>query len=326
MKTTWKVFGLSVVLLLFSQAIQAQNTQNAKNKIDEATKSNAVAADTSKKKPWKYGGTIGFTLTQQNSSYWIGVSEKFALNVGLNLNLYANGAWGKNTWDNTFKASYGYQNNESDGLRKTADFFDLYSKYGRWLNAKKTMSAAMIFNFRSQFTDGYDYDKDPRRRTSGFLAPANMLFTPGLDWKPSSHFSLFLSPVAAKWVIFTNDPYSYSSMPPPPDEKPISESYGVDPEREIDAQFGAFASMSFNKDILKNVNYTSRLDFYSNYLRNPENIDIFWTNTLTFKVNKWLAMGYNWNLAYDDDYVPDGKSGPRTQFLGTFSIGVTGKF
>jgi hypothetical protein len=312
--------------LMGSQWVQAQSNKNNIEIIDEAVKSKAIAADTSKKKNWKFGGTVGFAFTQQNSSYWIGVSESFALNVGLNVDLYGNGAWGKNSWDNTFKASYAYQNNQSQGFRKSADFFDLYSKYGRNLNQKKTLNAAFIMNFRSQFTDGFDYDKSPRRRISGFMAPGRLLLTPGIDWRPKEYFSLFFSPVAAKWIFFTNDPFSYSTNPPPPDEKPISESHGVDPYEKVDAQFGAFVSMSFNKEIMKNVKYTSRLDFYSNYLNNPENIDIFWTNTLTFKVNKWLALGYNWNVAYDDEYIPSGETGPRTQYLGVFSIGVTAKF
>jgi hypothetical protein len=304
--------------------------QDARTTIDESLKNKSIAADTSKKGPWKIGGTFALNLTQQNSSNWIGVSEKFALNVGVSTDLYFNGAWAKNTWDNTFKASYGYQNNESDGLRKNADFFDIYSKYGRSLNEKKTLSLAAIFNLRSQFSDGYDYDQDPRRRISDFFAPANIMLTPGLDWKPASYFSLFFSPVAAKWVIVSNDPYSYSYpggvIPGGGQQEPISKTYGVDPEKKVDAQFGALLSANFNKDILKNVSYTSRLDFYSNYLRNPENIDIFWTNTLVFKVNKLLSMSYIWNIAYDDDYIPEGKTGPRVQFLGTFGLGVSLKF
>lgn len=304
--------------------------QDARTTIDESLKNKSIAADTSKKGPWKFGGTLALNLTQQNNSNWIGVSEKFALNVGASADLYFNGAWARNTWDNTFKASYGYQNNESDGLKKNADFFDIYSKYGRSLNEKKTLSLAAIFNLRSQFTDGYDYDLDPRRRISGFFAPANIMLTPGLDWKPTSYFSLFFSPVAAKWVIVSRDPYSYSYpggvIPGGGQQKPISETYGVDPEEKVDAQFGALLSASFNKEILKNVNYTSRVDFYSNYRRNPENIDIFWTNTLVFKVNKLLSLSYIWNIAYDDDYVPEGATGPKVQFLGTFGLGLTAKF
>lgn len=309
--------------LLMIQAGQAQSTRKA---IDESMTTKTVAADTSKKGPWKSGGTVALALAQQNSSYWIGVNEKFALNVGLGVDLYANGTWGKNTWDNTLKAAYAYQNNQTQGLRKTADFFDVFSKFGHSLNEKKTLSVAAIFNLRSQFTNGYDYALTPRRRVSGLFAPANILFTPGLDWKPNKHFSAFISPFAGKWVVVSNDPYSYSSTPPPAGQRPLADLYGVDPEKKVDGQLGGFISMNFNKEVVKNVTYTSRLDLYSNYKRNPQNIDMFWTNSLQFKVNKWLSMSYLLNLAYDDDFIPEGRTSPILQYLGTFGLGVTGKF
>jgi hypothetical protein len=45
-----------------------------------------------------------------------------------------------------------------------------------------------------------------------------------------------------------------------------------------------------------------------------------------YKLNKWLVLTYQLNVAYDDQYHPDGKPGARTQFLGIFGIGVTAKF
>ncbi|MCA0382320.1 MAG: DUF3078 domain-containing protein [Bacteroidetes bacterium] len=313
---------VAVACLLLSQSF-AQQTRKA---IDEAMTAKTMVADTSKKGRWKSGGTFTLALAQQNSSYWVGVNEKFALNVGLNVDLYANRAWGKSTLDNTLKASYAYQNNQTQGLRKTADFFDWYTKFGHSLNEKKTLSLAAIFNLRSQFTNGYDYALTPRRRVSGFFAPANILLTPGLDWKPNKHFSLFFSPFAGKWIVVSNDPYSYSTTPPPPGQRPLAALYGVDPVKKVDAQFGAFLSANFNKELVKNVTYTSRLDLYSNYKHNPQNIDMFWTNSFGFKVNKWLTMSYLLNLAYDDDLIPEGRTSPTMQFLGTFGVGVSGKF
>ncbi len=306
------------------------NAQEVPKKIDEALTSKAIAADTAKKGPWKLGGILVLNLSQQNSSYWVGANERYALNVGASTDLYGNWVKGKNTWDNTLKMGYAFTHNESQGVRKTSDFLDLYSKYGRDISKKGTTFFALITNFRSQFTDGYDYSLEPRRRTSDFLAPATLLLTPGIEWRPNKHFSLFGSPIGARWVIVSNDPYSYSfpdgERPDGSQEDPISTLYGVDPQREVDGQFGAFVSAKFDKEILKNVAYTSRLDLFSNYLHNPQNIDIFWTNNLVFKVNKWLALSYQWNIAYDDDFVPEGVAGPRTQFLGTFGIGVAGKF
>jgi hypothetical protein len=312
-------------------AYASMYAQEVPKKVDQAlAKGKLIDADTSKKGPVKFGGTVAINLNQQNSSYWVGANERYALNVGISSDLYLNGDWGKHSWYNTLKMSYAWLNNESQGVRKTSDFIDYYTKYGYELGKSKQLFFATIGNLRTQFTSGYDYNLDPRRRTSGFFAPATILLTPGLEWRPKPFFSLFASPLAARWVIVSNDPYSYSYpngiRPDGSQEEPISELYGVDPEEKVDAQFGAFVSASFNKEILKNVNFTSRLDLFSNYKNKPENIDIFWTNNLVFKVNKYLAIQYQWNIGYDNDFVPEGEAGPRTQFLGNLGIGVTGKF
>jgi hypothetical protein len=304
--------------------------ENEIKKIDEAINSKAIAADTSKKGPWKFGGTVVINLSQQNSAYWVGANERYALSVGSNADLYGNYVKGKNTWDNTLKMSYSWINNQSQGVRKTSDFIDFFTKYGRDISKGGKMFFATIGNLRTQFSNGYDYNLDPRRRTSGFFAPATVLFTPGLEWRPQKAFSVFVSPFAARWVIVSNDPFSFSFpdgiRPDGSREDPISLLYGVDPYQKVDAQFGAFLSANFNRQVVKNITYTSRLDLYSNYKNQPQNIDIFWTNNLVFKVNKWIAFQYQWNIAYDHDFVPEGLKGPRTQFLGNFGVGVTGKF
>ncbi len=306
-------------------ALAFQVNSQVRKTIDESVKNRSISADTAKKGPWKAGGILALNLIQQNADNWIGVSEKVSVNLGGSADLYANWEMGKSSWDNAIRMAYATQKTTTLGRRKTADFFDLYSKYGYALNESGTLNFATIFNFRSQFTNGYDYSLNPRRRVSGLFAPANILLTPGLDWKPNDYFSFFISPAAARWIIVSNDPYSYST-PGGTGQKPIAELYGVNPQRKVDAQFGSFASAKFDKDILKNVRYASRLDLYSNYLNNPGNVDIYWTNSLAFKVNEWLNLSYMWNVAYDDDYVAQDDAGPRTQFLGTFGIGVAGKF
>ncbi len=322
-------------MLLVAVTIKSFAQPN-KKMVDEVLAAKKIEADTSKKKNWKSGGTLALNLNQQNSSYWIGATEDYSLALGINADLYSNYAKGRTTLDNTLKANYAIVNNHSTGKRKIADFFDLYSKLGHNLSdSAGKLAFATILNLRSQFTNGYDYNylgQDIKRRTSGFFAPANLLLTPGFDWKPNAFFTLFFSPVAAKWIIVTNDPYSYyftSGVIPPAygggTEQPIASNYGVDPATKVDFQVGAFLSAKFNKEILKNVTYSSRLDLYSNYRSQPQNIDIFWTNNLLFKVNRWLAIAYQWNVAYDDNYHPDGKNGPRIQFLGNFGIGVTAK-
>ena len=87
-------------------------------------------------------------------------------------------------------------------------------------------------------------------------------------------------------------------------------------------------SANFKKDIFKNVNLKSRFDLYSNYLENPQNVDVFWTNVLTLKVNKFLNVTYNFDLIYDDDvriFGPNGDAA-RTQIKSLLSVNFTTKF
>ncbi|MCU0374734.1 MAG: DUF3078 domain-containing protein, partial [Chitinophagaceae bacterium] len=198
---------LVIPALLGAICLQAQEIRK---KVDEQLVNKELKADTSKKSKVKVGGIVGLSLNQQNSSYWVGANEKFALNVGLSADLYANATLKKGSWNNTLKMNYAWVNNQSQGLRKTSDFIDLFSKYGRQLHKEGKVSLSAIGNLRTQFSNGYDYALTPRRRTSGFFAPATILFTPGVEWKPTAKFSLFMSPFAARWVIVSNDPYSYA--------------------------------------------------------------------------------------------------------------------
>lgn len=323
-----KIFMLLIFILLYSTTF----AQPDKQLVDEALTSKKMDADTTKKGDWKSGGTLALNISQQTSSYWVGSTEDYSFGLGLAADLYSNYARKRNTLDNTLKANYAFQNNQSTGTRKTSDFVDLYSKYGHLLNNSGKLAFSTILNGRTQFTNGYNYSypNGGRRRSSGFFAPANVLITPGLDWRPTKNFSVFFSPLAAKWIIVTNGPYSYyypgGVKPDNSPETPLAELYGVDPVRKVDFQVGAFLSANFTKEILKNVTYTTRLDLYSNYLDKPQNIDLFWTSNLLFKVNTWLAITYQWNVAYDDNYHPNGLNGPRTQFLGNLGIGVNRKF
>ena len=313
--------------------------------------------DTSKKsnKAWKIGGNFSLNLGQGGSRNWAAGAEKFSLAVAAYANLYANRRLGKWTWDNTLDLGYALVNTSSQGVRKNDDKIDLFTKMGRDLNDK--LSASLVGNFRSQFRDGFDYNylgKGYKRRTSGFMAPAYVTLAPGLDWHPKSNFSLFFSPIGARWVFVTNEPKSYyfqGGVIPNGDgggfELPISTYYGVDPARQVRNELGGYVTINYKQDLFKNVKYKTRLDLYSNYLKSyrftatgpdellitevkpkPQNVDIYWTNTFNMNVNKWLQVTYNFDLIYDDDvrqFGPD-KTSAATQLRSLLVVGIAAKF
>lgn len=308
-------------------------------------------------KGWKVGGVVSLTFGQGGSRNWAAGAEKWSVQVGTIVNLYANRKMGNWDWSNTLDLGYAFINTESQGYKKTDDKIYFTTKFGRKL--REHLNLSVLANFRSQFYDGYDNNylgQGLRRRTSNFMAPGYVTLAPGLDWKPTKSLSVFITPISFRWIIVSNKPYDYlfpggvipDSLKNPGTgdyEKPKAVLYGVDPVGEVRFEAGGFASIQFNKEILKNVVYTTKLDLFSNYLKGytfnpptyvtftrtkakPQNVDVYWTNLIAMKVNKYLVVTYAFDLIYDDDVRQFGPNSdrPATQLRSMLGIGLQGKF
>ena len=262
-------------------------------------------------KVWKTGGIFTLNVGQGSLSHWVGGGDKFSLSVISFLNVYAFYKKGKHIWDNNLDLGYGLVKTTSLGERKSDDRIDLLSKYGYEIAPKWYLGA--LFNFRTQFANGYTYSKDSLNRdvktlSSASFAPAYVLLSLGIDYRPVDYFSIFISPITERWVIVSNDSLSAAG------------AYGVDPGKKSSNELGAFLSAKFNKEIAKNIVYTSRLDLFSNYKKKPQNVDLYFTNVLAMKVNKYISANIALDLLYDDDAI---KHLQVRQLLG---IGMTAKF
>ena len=261
---------------------------------------------------WKRGGLIAFNLSQGALSNWQGGGDKSTFSIVSFLNLFAYYKKDRHGWDNTLDLGYGVINTTSLGTRKSDDRIDLVSKYGYTLHKK--WSVAGLFNFRSQFSPGFEYEaktangSQPRTKTSTFMAPAYILLSPGLNYKPADYFSVFVSPLTQRWII-VQDQYLSSIG-----------AFGVIPGKKSRNELGAFFSADFNKEVAKNVVYKSRLDLFSNYKNDPQNIDIYWTNVFALKVNRFLSTNITLDLLYDDNAIA------RWQLRQLLGVGFSAKF
>jgi hypothetical protein len=79
-----------------------------------------------------------------------------------------------------------------------------------------------------------------------------------------------------------------------------------------------------------NVLFSTKLELFSSYTNNPQNIDVNWEVILALKVNKYLNALLTTQLLYDNDvFLPKGEGrngGPGTQFKETFGLGFSYKF
>ena len=139
---------------------------------------------------------------------------------------------------------------------------------------------------------GYNYPIDSVK-ISNIFSPAYLLGALGMDYKPNGYFSAFIAPLTVKFT-FVNDQLLSDAG-----------AFGVTPGEKIKSEFGGYIRVIYSKndfknDILKNVSFTTKIDLFSNYLDNPQNIDINWENLVAMKVNKYISVSLNTVLIYDD--------------------------
>jgi hypothetical protein len=106
--------------------------------------------------------------------------------------------------------------------------------------------------------------------------------------------------------------------------------YGVKNGNTTELELGGYIRAQYQTELAKNITFLTRGDLFSNYFREPQNIDVTWETLWTFKVNDWFAATLNTLLIYDHDVklprVNDtGETvlSPSTQFKQTLGIGLT---
>ncbi len=272
---------------------------------------------------WRSGGIASLNFSQVSLSQWAAGGDNSVSGNAL-VSLFANMKKGKWAWDNTLDAAVGGSRTGDKEIRKTDDKLDANSKAGYELASR--LYATFLLNFKTQFTEGFTYDdNDDRTRISHLLTPAYIVGSAGMDWKPSDGLDVYLSPVTMKTTI-VNDPLLLDRA-----ELTGTSIYGVEPGKKTRFEMGAYFTGSYSKSIMDNVLFKTKVELFSNYSNNPQNIDANWETIITFKVNSVVNALLTTQLVYDDDVdVPRSESGampgPGTQFKETFSLGFAWKF
>jgi len=308
-----------ILLTIATGSITLAHAQNRIQQLRDEANGAVIIKDPNDttKMTWKTGGLYNLNFNQAAISNWSAGGDKSALSLSTLLNLYAFYKDGRRSWDNTLLLAYGITSTTSLGTRKADDRMDVVSKYGYDVGKKWYLST--LFNFRSQFSAGYNYvDQNTRVLTSNFLSPGYFLLSLGMDYKPNDNFSLFLSPLTARMIVVNND--SLASIG----------AFGVDSGKHSRFELGSYASINYKTNLSKTAAYTGRLDLFSDYLRRPQNVTVYMTNILAVKVNRLISMNLSVTLIYDNDTKSvhsDGTvGGPALQLQEVMGIGLAYQF
>ncbi|NLA50065.1 MAG: DUF3078 domain-containing protein [Bacteroidales bacterium] len=303
---------MAVLFIILAVSVYGQVVEGEK-------KLRAQSADTTT--GWKKGGLFAVNLAQTSLTNWAAGGQKSVAINGI-FSRFANLKGEKFTWDNSLDIGYGVLKQGDEGYRKTDDKIDFLSKYGR--QAFKNLYYAGLLNFKTQMQPGYKYNDEEKIKISNLMAPAYLLTALGLDYKPDAYFSAFIAPITAKFTFVTDEDLSAAG------------AFGVKPGEKSRGEIGGYlrtiySKSDFSNEFLKNVTFTTKLDLFSNYAHNPQNIDISWETLIGLKVNKYVSVSFNTHLLYDDDIKikvadEDRSVGSLVQFKEIFGVGFSYNF
>ena len=149
--------------------------------------------------PWDFSGVVGLNASATGLVNWAAGGNNNVNGVAFGkLRLLYNEE--NISWETNLNLEYGlsYIDQKFDPFQKSSDVVDFKTKLG-W-QFHKSWFLTLSGGFKSQMAFGRAYDgseaEDPI--ISKFLSPSYTDISVGIDWKPNSIFSLYLSPVAGR--------------------------------------------------------------------------------------------------------------------------------
>jgi len=294
----------------------------------------SYSQNTDTTKVWTKGGKVGINASEVGFYNWAKGGDNNVAGTSY-INLFANRNVNGWSWENKLDLEYGLKRENKEIWKKTDDRLEFNTKLGKQ-SSKKDWFYTAYLNFKTQFDKGFDYDDSETISISDFMAPGYLTLGPAADYKPNEYFSAMISPAAYKATFVLDQRLADQG------EFGVKEAeyqiVGTDTTKINDGQtlrheVGANLVLSFKKDIFKNVNLDTKLDLFSNYLENPQNIDVDWQMAITMKVNSFLNVLFKTHLIYDDDTKVEWTesngtihNSAITQFKQSLSVGLMYNF
>lgn len=332
MKKTLRLFIIFLVLPVFLFAGEPVKQMDNDPVTNELTARPTDRADSAK--PWLVTAHGRMSLNQVSFTNWAEGGESL-ISGNTYGNLKAN--YLNNKWkvDNFITIGYGLTWNDEQGVRKSDDKMDIGTNLG--YEAFEDFFYSLILNLKTQFSEGYKYPNDSVV-VSRFFSPATFFMSMGLEYKPDEHTSVFISPASGKFTfVMDQDLADIGAFGVTP---AVTDTAGtvLIPGLNYKSKFGVNVIFSLNRDLMKNINFDTKLNLHNNYMdelsTNRWNFDVDWETALNFKINSFLSSILYMHVLYDNDIpIPTYEKiggekiqigeGPKVQVKENFGIGIT---
>ncbi len=246
---------------------------------------------------WKYHTETSFILNQASLSNWVRGGEN-SVSTALDVTGYANynNKALKLSSNNFARLKFGYLKSGKNDIRKNLDLLETNSKLNHKAFGKFDFSAILLF--KTQLARGYNYTQNTNTHdtsilVSKFMNPAILTIGFGLDYKPNKNTSLNFSPFSYKGTFVTDTAHIDQTL------------YGIPKNRKSLNEPGVSFMITNVFKPIETVTIVNRLQLFTNYIHNPQNIDVDWEMIATATLNWFTDVRFNTHLIFDDDTKTD---------------------
>lgn len=263
---------------------------------------------------WTTGGGIGLDLAGMallNPKVGAGANR---FGIGGLGTLFANRKAEKWFWNNQFSLQLSAQRlgrtsaaQPKAGFQKSLDVLRLNTRYGyrlgnnnKWFAALDGFAQTLLLK-----THASNYLKpidDGDRVVAKFFSPLLATLSPGIDYKPNPHLTFFYSPCGIQVIYVADDSIAATGV------------HGNEVTRAADGRITDFKNTFFglgsefkagytNKYFGDRLSVNSNLRLFSNYLNEPQNIDVLFSNNFSIALFKGLSLDLLAEYFYDHDVL-----------------------
>jgi hypothetical protein len=208
---------------------------------------------------------------------------------------------------------------------KKEDRLNFNSVFGYRIIATSPFYWVGQLDLKTQFDVGEDAKQV---EVSKFFAPAYIIASLGTRYQADWGLSMVLSPLSGRFTVVCDTVYA----------KYVDVDLAENP-RYFRTQVGAYGQLAYVSRLNRYISVKTTLELFSNYLDNPQNIDMDWTTSLSFSLNRFFSVVFFNRMVYRDkdrytakDGVDgDGNplwvtKGPDLQWTESLNVGLTYRF
>lgn len=249
---------------------------------------------------WSHLNKVSLDLSQLAFVNWnAGGANSISSLLGINIKRnYKKGLFQSN---NELIVRYGINKQSEQSLRKTDDDLEIVSSLGYKFSKSSNWFYVGRVSFKSQFTKGYNY---PNRDEfiSNFMSPGYLFVGIGAEFNlPEKNFKLNLSPLTQKSTFVLNDRLANQGAFGVQKAEIDDNGNIITPGKNARHEVGILINNEYKNEIFENVNASTRLSLYTDFLNNFGNIDVDWEVNFEFEVNDYVKANLGSHIRYDDD-------------------------